>query len=137
VNRYASDTVWLQAIDAVWPIRISGTPYSDAPVTLSWPGMVSWAWYKRSVPSHGKCGLPSSRPWWSRVPAEPMATALLPAAWNTEPARAASSRATRRGSVRAAAGCACAPGAAAAGFGGVADPMPLMNTSWPISSMSW
>ena len=44
VNRNAVDTVWLHATDALWPMRISGTPYSDAPVTLIWPGMVSCAW---------------------------------------------------------------------------------------------
>src|SRR5437763_10223549 len=78
VNRNAVDTVWLHATDALWPMRISGTPYSDAPVTLILPGMVSCDWKKRSVPIHGKCGLPSSRPRWSLVPAEPIATALLP-----------------------------------------------------------
>ena len=44
VNRNAVETVWLHAIVAVWPIRISGTPYSETPVTLILPGMVSWAW---------------------------------------------------------------------------------------------
>ena len=44
VNRNAVDTVWLQATDALCPMRISGTPYSEAPVTLILPGMVSCAW---------------------------------------------------------------------------------------------
>ncbi len=44
VNLKAVDTVWLHATVALWPIRISGTPYSATPETLSCPGIVSWAW---------------------------------------------------------------------------------------------
>ncbi len=132
MNRRAVDMVWLQATEAVWPIMISGTPYSDAPVTLIWPGMVSWAWYNRSGPIQGKCGLPSSRPWWSRVPAEPMANALLPAvAERLVPARGQLVRGLPG------AGRATAVRAVPAAFGGAAEPMPLMKGSSPFSSISW
>src|SRR5215510_14632089 len=44
VNRQAVDVVWLHATFSLWPTRISGMPYSDAPVTLILPGIVSCAW---------------------------------------------------------------------------------------------
>ena len=131
MNRNAVDTVWLQATDALCPMRISGTPYSDAPVTLILPGMVSCDWKNRSVPSHGKCGLPSSRPRWSLVPAEPIATALLPMLrrW----ARSAAASACPVLAVAAAlAGAAAVPA-----FGGAASLMPWITAPLLDSSMSW
>jgi hypothetical protein len=62
VKRYAVDTVCDHAMCAVWPMLMRGTPSSDPPATSISPGMVRWAWKKRSDPIHGKCGLPSSRP---------------------------------------------------------------------------
>ena len=44
VNLNAVETVWLHAIVAVWPMSTIGTPNSEAPLTLTLPGIVSWAW---------------------------------------------------------------------------------------------
>ena len=44
MNRKAVETVWLQAMFAVWPISTSGTPNSDAPSTFTWPGTVICVW---------------------------------------------------------------------------------------------
>src|SRR5215472_5070087 len=44
VDRQAVDVVWLHATFSLWPTRTSGMPYSDAPVTLILPGIVSCAW---------------------------------------------------------------------------------------------
>jgi hypothetical protein len=44
VKRNAVETVWLHAIRFVLPIRMSGTPISDAPCALALPGIVICAW---------------------------------------------------------------------------------------------
>ena len=44
VKRNAVETVWLHARLRVRPIRISGTPNSDAPATSASPGTVICAW---------------------------------------------------------------------------------------------
>jgi hypothetical protein len=44
VKRNAVETVWLQARLRVRPIRISGTPNSDAAATLISPGIVRCEW---------------------------------------------------------------------------------------------
>ena len=43
VNRNAVDEVWLHATFSLCPMRISETPYSDAPMTLILPKMVNCA----------------------------------------------------------------------------------------------
>ena len=62
VKRYAVETVWLQARWSVWPMITIGTPNRLAPLTFTLPGIVSCDSKKRSEPSHGKCGLPSTIP---------------------------------------------------------------------------
>src|SRR3954463_11884984 len=130
-RRNAVETVWLHAIDALWPMSTTGTPNSEAPVTFTTPGIVSCAWEKRSGSTHGKCGLPSRRPClWSRVPDLPTATALEPRPPSDWCQPTASSRAARCGSRPA-------TGAGLVGEGGVASAMPGITTSYPASNTSW
>ena len=75
--------------------------------------------------------MPSSRPRWSLVPADPIATALLPSVLVCARQEAASPLAVRAG-LAAAAGC-----VACAAVGGAASVMPWMALSLLISSMSW
>ncbi len=74
----ALSTVWLQATSLLKPMLMKGKPESEPPITSIWPGTVTWNWKKRSVPAHGKCGLPSSMPLPLSVASEPSARALLP-----------------------------------------------------------
>ena len=78
VKWFALSTVWLQATSLLKPMLMNGKPESEPPITSIWPGTVTWNWKKRSVPTHGKCGLPSSMPRPLSVASAPSASALLP-----------------------------------------------------------
>ena len=44
VNRYAVDTVWLQATSLFQPMFTTGEPISEPPATSYLPGMVRCCW---------------------------------------------------------------------------------------------
>ena len=47
VNRYAVDTVWLQATSLFQPMLTAGEPISEAPATSYSPGIVRCCWVNR------------------------------------------------------------------------------------------
>jgi hypothetical protein len=43
-KRVAVETVWLQAMLSLKPIRITGMPRNEVPLMFTWPGIVICAW---------------------------------------------------------------------------------------------